>query len=312
MNTPAKLAGFGLGLVAVFGAAVGAGAAVGPVGPAAEETSAPAGHDMAAEETPDAHAEDGGHTAGAELPAGLQVSEGGYTLALDDAALPAGTATPLSFRVLGPDGHAVTAFDVEHDEDLHLIAVRRDLSGYQHVHPELSPDGTWRVPLALTPGAWRVFADFVPSADGENRVLGADLEVAGDYAPQPLPAPTAAAEVDGYTVVLTGELVPGEESQLTLGVSRDGVPVTDLQPYLGAYGHLVALRDGDLAYLHVHPVEATSGAEPAPGPDVDFATTAPSAGTYRLFLDFKHGDTVRTASFTVEAGTHESGTHEED
>jgi hypothetical protein len=239
------------------------------------------------------------------VPAGLQVSEGGYTLALDAPTLPAGNAVPLTFRILDADGHAVSAFDVRHGEDLHLIAVRRDLSGYQHVHPEFSPDGTWRVPLDLTPGTWRVLADFAPSADGENRTLGADLAVAGGYAPARLPAPAATAEVDGYTVVLSGELTAGAESDLTLSVSRDGVPVTDLQPYLGAYGHLVALRAGDLAYLHVHPTDEPGGAAPAPGPHVGFATTPPSAGTYRLFLDFKHGDVVRTAAFTVEVGAHE-------
>jgi hypothetical protein len=307
MSTPLRLAAFALGLVAVFGAAVGVGAAVGPVDAGPEQPA----HDMAAEPEAGGHggdgADDGGHEAAADtLPAGLQVSEGGYTLALDSPALPPGAAVPLSFRVLGPDGSAVTAFDVEHEEDLHLIAVRRDLAGYQHVHPEFSPDGTWRVPLDLTPGSWRVFADFVPSADGEDRVLGADLAVAGSYAPEPLPAPVATSEVDGYTVALVGELVPGEESELDLTITRGGVPVTDLQPYLGASGHLVALRAGDLAYLHVHPVDSLDdGADAASGPTVRFATTTPSAGTYRLFLDFKLGDVLHTASFTVAAGPHE-------
>jgi hypothetical protein len=302
MSTPARLAAFALGLVAVFAAALGLGAAVGPAGPAA---AAPAdAHDMGAGAGA-GHPENGGHDPAAHLPAGLQISEDGYTLALDTPTLPAGDAVPLAFRILGPDGDAVTAFDVRHEEDLHLIAVRRDLAGYQHVHPEFSPDGTWRVPLDLTPGTWRVLADFAPSADGENRTLGADLAVAGGYAPALLPPPAPTAEVDGYTVVLSGELTAGEESDLTLSVSRDGVPVTDLQPYLGAYGHLVVLRAGDLAYLHVHPTDEPGGAAPAPGPHVGFATTPPSAGTYRLFLDFKHGGVVRTAAFTVEVGTHE-------
>jgi hypothetical protein len=122
-----------------------------------------------------------------------------------------------------------------------------------------------------------------------------------------MPAESLTAEVDGFTVVLTGALEPGRESELTLSVSRAGRPVTDLQPYLGAYGHLVALRDGDLAYLHAHPMDEPGGAAPAPGPHVRFATTAPSAGTYRLFLDFKHGDVVRTAAFTVAARAHEEG-----
>jgi hypothetical protein len=301
MNTPVKLAAFGVGLVATFGAAAGVGAAVGPVGPAADDTPA-TGHDMAAGSgSGDAgHQGDAGH-----LPAGLAVSEDGFTLALDAPELPTGDAVPLAFRVLGPDGHAVTDYALRHDEDLHLIAVRRDLSGYQHVHPDLGADGTWRVPLDLSAGSWRIFADFAASADGEDRTLGADLSVAGNYVPAPLPAATRTAEVDGYTVTLDGDLVAGEESGLTLTVARDGVPVTDLQPYLGAYGHLVALRTGDLAYLHVHPTgEPGDGATPA-GPGISFATTTPSSGSYRLFLDFRHDDVVRTVAFTVAVGAHE-------
>lgn len=311
MNTPVKLAGFGVGLLALFGAATGLGAVVGPIGPAAEETST-AGHDMDPAAPSAEHGDDAGHedgaaqeTGAAHQPAGLAVSEDGYTLALDRPALPAGTDVPLTFRVLGPDGDAVTDYAVRHDEDLHLVAVRRDLTGYQHVHPELRPDGVWEVRLDLTPGSWRVFADFAASADDTDRVLGADLAVGGEYAPEPLPAPAAVAEVDGYTVVLDGSLTAGEESEVRFGISRDGVPVTDLQPYLGAFGHLVALRGGDLGYLHVHPAAPPGGAAPAPGPNLGFVAEVPSAGSYRLFLDFRHDDEVRTAAFTLTAGASE-------
>ena len=301
MNTPAKLGAYALGLVAVFGAAAGIGTAVGPVGPAA------AAHDTAGHDDPDTGSSmdttqpQAPAASSADVPGGLQVSENGYTLDLADA-LPAGAATPVSFRVLGPDGLPVTAYDVAHDEDLHLVAVRRDLSGYQHVHPELAPDGTWSIPLDLTAGDWRLFADFDPAGDEAALVLGADVAVAGDYTPLPLPEPSTTAEVDGYTVTLDGQLTPGAESEVTLSVSRDGQPVTDLQPYLAAYGHLVALRDGDLAYLHVHPAGSPGDGTTAPGPDITFSATAPSVGNYRLFLDFQHGDVVRTAEFTVRAG----------
>jgi hypothetical protein len=229
------------------------------------------------------------------------MTQDGYTLALDRSSLPPGAAAELAFRVLDAHGEPVTTYEASHDEDLHLIAVRRDLTGFQHVHPELGSDGTWRTRLALTPGVWRVFADFVP-VGGEGLTLGTDLSVAGDYSPVPLPAPARTAEVDGYTVTLRGDLVPGEETELTLSVAKDGRPVTDLQPYLAAYGHLVVLRDGDLGYLHVHPTGEPGDGRTAPGPDVSFMTTAPSTGTYRLFLDFRHGDSVRTAEFTAVAG----------
>ena len=301
MSTPLRLAVFALGLVAVFAAALGVGAAVGPVGPAPAEPMAEGAHGGAAEGSGSGHGES---SSAGHVPAGLQVSDGDYTFSLDRGTAPAGPATPIGFSIVGPDGAAVTAFDESHEQRLHLIAVRRDLTGFQHVHPTLGDDGVWRTPLALTPGSWRLFADFVPSADGERRTLGADLAVPGAYQPAPLPGPTATAEVDGYTVSLAGDLTAGEESALTLAVSRNGRPVTDLQPYLGAYGHLVVLRAGDLAYLHVHPAGEPGDGTTRPGPEVRFLATPPTAGSYRLFLDFKHGNVVRTAAFTVEVGTH--------
>jgi hypothetical protein len=274
VRPPIRLAVVAAGLGAVFAAAVGVGAAVGPVG-------APEAHPAAAAPAPESAA-----------------TGTGYVLDVLEEQPAAGTTT-VAFRVLGPDGAPVTDYTQDHGEDLHLVAVRADLSGYQHVHPDRAPDGTWRVPLTLTPGTWRLVADTTPAAADEDLALTADLQVAGTYDPQPLPGPAPVAEVDGYTVVLTGELTAGAESELTFSVSRDGRPVVDLQPYLGAYGHLVALREGDLEYLHVHPVEDAHVA-PAPGPHVAFAATAPSAGTHRLFLDFRHGDAVHTAAFTVQ------------
>ena len=76
--------------------------------------------------------------------------------------------------------------------------------------------------------------------------------------------------------------------------------MTDLEPYLGALGHLVAIRDGDLAYLHVHPLDEADGAG---GPQVRFAVEVPTAGTYGLFFDFAHGGEVRTAAIIAAATT---------
>jgi len=228
-------------------------------------------------------------------------TQDGYTLQLVERSLPAGQQIPMRFAILGPGGEPVADYQVAHDKELHLIVVRRDLTGFQHVHPTRAGDGTWSVPLDLpTAGEYRVFADFVPTGHS-GITLGADLAVAGSFAPQPLAAGSRTAEVDGYTVTLDGDLAAGESSELTLSVSRDGVPVTDLQPYLAAYGHLVALRDGDLAYLHVHPAgEPGDGVTPA-GPGITFYAEIPSAGNYGLFLDFQHNGVVRTAVFTAHA-----------
>jgi hypothetical protein len=301
MNTPTRVAAFAGGLVAVFAAAVGLGTLTGPVGTTGTSSAAePAGHGT-------------GHTgtstttdptaAAAHLPGGLMVSQDGYTLDVVQRQLRATAEEPLQFRILGPDGKPVTRYTPGHGKDLHLIAVRRDLTGFQHVHPQLDAEGVWSVPLDLSDaGVYRVFADFTPAGRDDNLTLGADLSVAGAYAPQPLPASLRTVHVDGYSVTLDGTLEPGREAELTLTVSKDGQPVTDLQPYLEAYGHLVALRDRDLAYLHVHPAGSPDDGTTAPGPGITFYATVPSAGDYRLFLDFRHGDRVRTAAFTVRAG----------
>ncbi|GGR50628.1 hypothetical protein [Streptomyces roseolus] len=287
MNTGMKITAFAAALAATFGAAYGVGKGVGPVD---EPRKAEHGDHATAAGTPE-------KTAPAELPGGLQVSQGGYTLALETPAPPVGRST-LKFSVRDAAGEKVTAFTTEHDKELHFIVASRDLTVFRHLHPEKAPDGTWTVEADLPrAGAYKAFADFKPAAKGaEALTLGVDLGVPGAYAPQPLPAPAPTATVDGYQVRLGGTLDPGEPGELRLTVSRGGEPVTDLEPYLGAYGHLVALRQGDLAYLHVHPNEG------GPGPDVSFTATAPTPGTYRLFLDFKHRGEVRTAAFTVKAG----------
>jgi hypothetical protein len=227
------------------------------------------------------------------------VSQNGYTFRLAQTRTTAGTDVPVAFTIEGPDGNPVTEYDVEHDKELHLIAVRRDFSGFQHVHPEMADDGTWTTTLDLTAGEWRLFADF-KAIGADALTLGNDLAVRGSY--RPAPAPTAdvlTSTVDGYTVTLEGDLTAGADAKLTLTVTRDGEPVTDLEPYLGAYGHLVALRDGDLAYLHVHPEGSPGDGETEPGPDVVFYAEVPSPDRYHLYLDFKHEGVVRTAAFTV-------------
>ncbi|MFF0718797.1 hypothetical protein [Micromonospora sp. NPDC003816] len=298
MNTATKVSGFALSLAAVFAAAYGVGQVTGPPAPVTAT-----GHDGTADHGDDparnGHDGDAGHDAGAagHLPGGLLVSERGYTLV--PVGAPAGE---FAFRITGPDSRPVTGYDLVHDKPMHLIVARRDLSGFRHVHPELTPDGTWRVATPLTaPGVWRAFADFTPTG-GEPLTLGVDVTVPGALTERPLPAPARTATVDGYTVTLDGTPQPGHPSTLTLTVARDGVPVTDLEPYLGAYGHLVALRQGDLAYLHVHPEGVPGDGRTEPGPRVSFATEFPSAGAYRLYLDFRHGGVVRTAEFTVHVG----------
>ncbi|MFI9170107.1 hypothetical protein [Streptomyces lincolnensis] len=297
MHTGLKITAFAAALAATFGTAYGVGQGIDPV----VDEKTPPRHDTHTEAE-----EKGGGTGHATEPAGgLQISENGYTLDLRTPSVTAGDRAELRFVIRDDKGRAVTAYRREHEKELHLIVASRDLVTYRHLHPTRAADGTWSIPVDLPrAGGYRVFADFTPAQkNAENLTLGADLAAAGPYEPQRLPAPGATARINGYEVRLDGALRPGTAEELKLKVSRDGRPVTDLQPYLGAYGHLVALRSGDLAYLHVHPNGEPGDGTTRPGPGISFTATAPSSGSYRLFLDFKHAGEVHTAAFTVRAGT---------
>lgn len=283
MSTPLKLSLFAVGIVAVFGLAVVVGNSLDPVG-----TS-----------EPDAMNHDEMEMPADRTPGGLQAASNGYRLVIDEPSRQPDAKAAVSFKVLGPDGKPLMDYSTLHDKKLHLILAKRDMTGFQHVHPTLDADGTWSVDVELTPGQWRVFADFDPVGKDEQLTLGTDLSVAGDFDPKELPAPSRLADVDGYEVKLAGDVEAGKQSKLTLSVSKDGKPVTDLEPYLAAYGHLVALRAGDLAYLHVHPDGEPGDGKTKAGPGITFFAEVPSAGSYRLYLDFKHGGVVRTAEFTV-------------
>ena len=282
MNAATRLGAYGLLLALVLGGGAALGATVGP-DPGDSEDSGDEVH--------------GGHPDGDAEPSalpGLAVSDAGYTLEAESTVLQAGT-NAFRFRITDDDGAAVTRFDVEHDKELHLIVVSRDLDRYAHLHPERDGSGWWSIDIPeLAPGAHRVFADFTPT-DGPSLTLGVDVIVPGSYVPPARPQAATSDAVDGFEVELHDHLEPGGASSVTVRV-RDGDGPAELEPYLGADGHLVALREGDLAYLHVHPEDGGGRGE------VPFALEVPSAGRYRLFFDFQVGGVVRTASFTVDVG----------
>lgn len=284
MDTPRpykKIALFVAALAVVFGAAAALGSMVEPAETeesGMEETMAT---HTAETDTHGAHASEGT----SHEPAGL----------FAPTQFERGQAGELRFTVATAGGAPVTEFDELHERRMHLIVVRRDGTRFRHLHPEMDAAGTWSVPVRFgEAGVYRAFADF--SAGGEQHTLAGDLFVSGgEFDSRPFPAPQETDSTDGYEVRLaTGDLVAGEHSELSFSVGRDGYPVEDLQPYLGAKGHLVALREGDLAFLHVHPEETEDAAD-----EIVFDATFPTAGRYRLYLQFRHDGVVQTVEFTV-------------
>ena len=237
----------------------------------------------------------GAEAGGADPVRGLAVAENGLRLELAQAELPRGRRSGLRFEIVDAEGRPVRDYEVEHAKRMHLIVARRDLTGFQHLHPNLGEDGVWSASVTLPEaGSYRVFADF--KRDGQNHTLVSDLFVDGpaDWRQLPSPRPSATT-ADGYEVRIDqSRAEAGKEAELGFSVTRGGRPVA-VEDYLGAKGHLVALREGDLAYLHVHPLETDAGTG---APPIRFATEFPSEGHYRLYLQFKDRGEVRTVAFT--------------
>lgn len=236
---------------------------------------------------------------GAVPVGGTAASAGGYTFVPDADDFTPGEPADFRFHIEGPDGQPVTNFARVHDKLLHLVIVRHDLSGFQHVHPILAPDGTWSIRLTFAaPGTYRAYADFTAiDAKGTANavVLGLDIPVAGTAPAVPLPAAATTSAVDGFTVGYEGAPSAGVVEPLLFDITRDGRPV-DLEHYLDAFGHLVVIRQDDLGYLHIHPEAALVDGK------VKFWAAIPGPGTYRMYLDFQVAGAVHTAEFTLTVG----------
>jgi hypothetical protein len=293
-STASKLCAFAAGLTLVGGASAGLGSithATPPLQDCLKVAAARAGFDTGM-------MGDSGEAMAEPIPGadGRRGELAGITLKPVQTRFTAGTQATWRFRLAGCDGKPVRKLEPENGKLLHLIVVRSDLTAYQHLHPQLHRDGTWSVEISTPqPGRYRAIADFV--VDGRKYVLGTTLTAPGSAPQRPLPAPSLHASVDGYQVELQrpAELRAGEEEQMTFRITRGGRPARGLQPYLGAYGHLVALHAPEASYSHVHPAgeDLQSGL-------ITFNTEFHERGSFRLFLQFRAAGRVHTAEFTQE------------
>jgi hypothetical protein len=289
VSPAARLAAFLAALAAVGGTGAAIGSASGIDPPRQSHTE----HGMAMGN------EGGSMAAMAKLAPGsdgTRSSAGGLRVEPATSRLAPGEAARWRFRIVDRRGAAVRHFERDQTKLLHLIVVRSDLTGYQHLHPALGSGGVFSIGMTLrAPGRYRAIADFTT---GHRRyVLGTRLTAPGRFRARPLPAVSARAEADGYEVSLkrASTLRAGRAATLRFTVTRGGRPVGDLEPYLGAYGHLVALHAPELGYSHVHPV-----GEDLKGGSISFHTELPRKGSHRLFLQFRTHGQVHTAAFTQE------------
>jgi hypothetical protein len=198
----------------------------------------------------------------------------------------------LTFRVLDPDtGKTVEKFEVVHEKLMHLFVVSENLEYFAHVHPVLQADGTFRLPLTLPYGGmYRLLADFYP-ADAVPQLALTTLFVAGHAPAVKLAAsltPCKAANLAATLYTEPEDLLAGLESRLTFSLN----PFEDLQPYLGAWGHMLAASNDLIDLLHVHPFLVKGG-------DIQFNLIFPRPGLYRIWTQFQRAGVVNTTVFTV-------------
>jgi hypothetical protein len=201
----------------------------------------------------------------------------------------------------------VKEFDVAHEKLMHLVVVNKDLSFFLHLHPALQPDGSFLLNDFSFPfgGEYQLFADVAPKGAG-GQVLLAAIKVEGKPKPAE-PAPTfaekpAAKVIAGVRVAFMdgATLIPKKTTPFTLSLRKaeTGEPITDLEPYLGALGHMVMIHEDAQTFVHAHPDERD--AENGKHGDLTFLTRPPKPGRYRMWVEFQRGGKVNRVEFSVE------------
>lgn len=208
--------------------------------------------------------------------------------------------TTITINVQDKSGKSINNFDVVHEKQMHLIIVSKDLSFFNHIHPDNKGNGMFTVTTQFpTAGEYKVIADITPTGMGAmNKSQWFTIQGTAPVAKVIEPDTSLTKLVDGKEVTLTSDnLTAGKELALNFNIkdTQTKQPVTDLQPYLGAVGHVVILSQDAENYLHVHPAD-----EKAKGPDAKFMTTFPHSGVYKIWGQFQHNGKVITVPFVVK------------
>lgn len=231
-----------------------------------------------------------------------------------------GQPVSFTYTIKNDRGEVLKDFETVHEKKMHFIVVREDLQNFQHLHPEFNEgSGEWTVDVTFpTDGPYRVFPDFTPAKSADNLMLlpvtvNSRVEVGdmGKYKAQSLTPDTQPRKTFGdyqVTHTLLSNLTKQQEVNYSLTIERNDQAVTDLQQYLGAMGHSVILKEGTLDFIHTHAGEAgmggmdhgsTMGNASKTGPNIEFTTTFPESGIYKIFTQFQHQNNIITTDYVV-------------
>ncbi|HKB10717.1 MAG TPA: heavy metal-binding domain-containing protein [Vicinamibacterales bacterium] len=242
----------------------------------------------------------------------LVAAAGDYTPYVLDFSLTPRTLRPkqtthVEFSVRHPStGAVVRRFEAVHERVFHLFVVGRDLEYFAHLHPVLRRNGSLGVDVEVPrPGPYELIADFLPDG-GAPQMLQRAVVTAG-YAGPLNATPALVSDLDDKTdgsvrVHLTPPDPRARREQLLTFELHDpasDAPVVDIEPYLGANGHLLIVSADFGAVFHSHPVAELSSPH---GPTVVFQALFPRAGMYRMWAQFQRAGRVATVPFTVRIG----------
>jgi hypothetical protein len=208
--------------------------------------------------------------------------------------------TKISVHIQDKDGKPIDKFDVEHKKQMHMIIVSKDLSFFNHIHPDYKGNGEFAVTTQFpTGGQFEIISDFAPTGIGAMSKSQWITVQGTTSAAKPMePDATLTKVVDGKEITLSFDhLMANMELNLTFNIkdAQTKKPVTDLQSYLGAVGHVVILNQDGGEYLHVHPTDEKSS-----GPDAKFMATFPHSGVFKIWGQFQQNGKVFTVPFVVK------------
>jgi hypothetical protein len=247
------------------------------------------------------------------------------------AVVTAGRKATLRFRILHPSfDAAIEKFEVVHDRQYHLFVISQDMEHFEHIHPEQLKDGSWTIDVTLPkPGYYKVLSDFLPRG-GSTQFIARPLvtagyagDLAGDSA-HLVPDTVLRKTVKDITADVTFDppaFTAGLYGHLTFHLtdSTTGRPITDLQPYLGAFGHTLIMSEDMADYVHSHPIDVSATDEEGPkqfmlpadvdpetlrgGPEVTFEGLMPKPGRYRAWTQFRRNNNLYTFAVTFSVAS---------
>jgi hypothetical protein len=216
--------------------------------------------------------------------------------------IPANENLRIEIRVSHPKtGEPVKRFQIIHEKPVHFFIVSEDLEYFAHQHPALSADGVFRLDTRLPKaGNYKLLVDFFPeggtpqlisklftTAGYKRGIAESVAKLAPDFAPK------HSENIDVELVVDPEQPLAGKKTMLFFRLK----PVEGIEPYLGAWGHMLVASNDLVDMIHTHPIYVTDSATGEK--QIQFNLFFPREAIYRVWVQFQRQGKVNTVAFTL-------------